>query len=62
MLTVPRAPSRASTFGETLPTLRDNGLVYRLVAVGLLLFGAFGMVTARHRVIPDFGRRRLRPL
>ncbi len=47
--------------GEALLTLRDNGLIYTLVAIGLLMFGAFSLVTARYRVIPDFSRGQLRP-
>lgn len=46
--------------GEALLTLRDNGVVYTLVAIGLLLFGAFSLVTARYRIIPDFDRSRLK--
>lgn len=47
--------------GEALLSLRDMGVVYTLVAIGLLLFGAFSLVTARYRVIPDIGRGDLRP-
>lgn len=47
--------------GEALLTLRDNGLVYTLVAIGLLMFGAFSLVTARYRIIPDFDRHSLKP-
>lgn len=47
--------------GEALLSLRDNGVVYTLVAIGLLLFGAFSLVTARYRIIPDFDRSRLKP-
>ena len=47
--------------GEALLSLRDMGPVYTLVAIGLLLFGAFSLVTARYRIIPDFSRGRLRP-
>lgn len=47
--------------GEALLSLRDNGLVYTLVAIGLLLFGAFSLVTARYRIIPDFDGGSLRP-
>lgn len=51
----------AKGLGEALLTLRDNGAVYTLVAIGLLLFGAFSLVTARYRIIPDFDRSRLKP-
>ena len=47
--------------GEALLSLRDNGLVYTLVAIGLLMFGAFSLVTARYRIIPDFQRGDLKP-
>lgn len=47
--------------GEALLSLRDNGVVYTLVAIGLLLFGAFSLVTARYRIIPDFARGDLKP-
>ena len=47
--------------GEALLSLRDNGFVYTLVAIGLLLFGAFSLVTARYRIIPDIDRRDLKP-
>lgn len=47
--------------GQALLDLRDNGLVYTLVAIGLLLFGAFGLVTARYRILPDFHRGDLKP-
>lgn len=47
--------------GEALLSLRDNGFVYTLVAIGLLLFGAFSLVTARYRIIPDIDRNDLKP-
>lgn len=47
--------------GAALLTLRDNGVVYTLVAIGLLMFGAFSLITARYRVIPDFSQGALRP-
>ncbi|WP_133365239.1 DUF1206 domain-containing protein [Qipengyuania sediminis] len=47
--------------GEALLSLREGGLVYTLVAIGLLMFGAFSLVTARYRVIPQISRGDLRP-
>lgn len=47
--------------GQALLSLRDNGVIYTLVAIGLLLFGAFSLVVARYRIIPDFHRRDLKP-
>lgn len=47
--------------GEALISLRDNGPVYTLVAIGLLMFGAFSLVTARYRIIPDFDASQVKP-
>lgn len=47
--------------GEALLELRDAGLLYTLVAIGLLLFGAFSLVTARWRIVPDIHRGDLKP-
>lgn len=47
--------------GEALLSLRDSGTIYSLVAIGLLLFGAFSLVTARYRIIPDFDSGSLKP-
>lgn len=47
--------------GEALLSLRDTGFVYTLVAIGLLMFGAFSLVTARYRIIPDFDESQLKP-
>ena len=41
--------------------LRDKGVLYTLVAIGLLLFGVFSLIMARYRVIPDFEKRDLKP-
>lgn len=47
--------------GEAITALRDDGLLYTLVAIGLLLFGVFSLVMARYRIIPDFRRDDLKP-
>jgi hypothetical protein len=47
--------------GEAIVALRDNGSIYTLVAVGLLLFGVFSLVMARYRVLPDFEKSDLKP-
>jgi hypothetical protein len=52
--------AQVKTLGEAVSSLADNGTVYTLVAVGLLLFGLFSLVTARYRVVPDLDRRNLR--
>ena len=47
--------------GEAILALRDDGVIYTLVAIGLLLFGVFSLVMARYRIIPDFEKRDLKP-
>ena len=47
--------------GEALLTLKDLGVIYTLVAIGLLLFGAFSLVTARYRILPDIRSGDLKP-
>ena len=39
--------------GEALVALSNTGLLYTLVAIGLLLFGLFSLLTAPYRIIPD---------
>lgn len=46
--------------GEALMSLRESGL-YTAVAIGLMLFGAFSLVAARYRIIPDIDARDLKP-
>lgn len=53
--------SQIKGLGEAILSLRDMGALYTLVAVGLMLFGAFSLVLARYRIIPDLGPRGLRP-
>ncbi len=43
------------TLGDALASLSDNGVVFTLVAIGLLVFGLFSLVLARYRIIPDMG-------
>lgn len=47
--------------GEAILSLRDTGLVYSFVAIGLMLFGLFTLATARYRIIPDIQKHDLRP-
>lgn len=49
--------TQVKTLGEAVSSLADNGTIYTLVAIGLLLFGLFSLVTARYRVVPDLDRR-----
>ncbi len=53
--------SAVKGLGEALMSLRDGGTIYTLVAIGLLMFGAFSLVTARYRIIPDFDSNKLKP-
>ena len=52
---------RVAGLGEAILSLRDNGLIYTLVAIGLVMFGIFSLFTARYRIIPDFGPEGLKP-
>ena len=47
--------------GEAILALREMGGLFTLVAIGLMLFGAFSLVMARYRVLPDFARGDLKP-
>lgn len=53
--------SQVKGLGEAVLSLRVNGTLYTLVAVGLLLFGVFSLVVARYRIIPDLGPNGLKP-
>jgi hypothetical protein len=52
---------RIMGLGEAVMTLRDNDLLYMLVAIGLLAFGLFSFVTARYRIIPHLDKHQLKP-
>ena len=47
--------------GDAVLSLRDNGTLYTIVAAGLLLFGLFGLIVARYRIVPDVHASDLRP-
>lgn len=47
--------------GGALASLQDNGALYTIVALGLLLFGIFSLIVARFRIIPDVQRADLHP-
>jgi hypothetical protein len=53
--------SRAMGLGDALLSLRENGELYTLVSIGLILFGAFSMVVSRYQIIPEFGPEGLKP-
>lgn len=47
--------------GDALTSLRESDTVYTLVAIGLMLFGAFSIAVSRYRIIPDIGADGLKP-
>ena len=51
----------AKGIGQALASLRDQGPLFTLTAIGLMLFGLFSLVLARYRIIPDFSASSLRP-
>jgi hypothetical protein len=53
--------AQVKTLGEAVQSLADNGTVYTLVAIGLLLFGVFSLAIARYRIVPDIDRSTLKP-
>ncbi len=53
--------ARIKTLGEAVDSLAGHGTLYTLVAIGLLLFGVFSLLTARYGIVPDLDRRDLRP-
>ena len=52
--------SQVMTLGEAIGSLSDDGVIFRLIALGVLLFGVFSLFLARYRVIPDMRRPALR--
>ena len=53
--------SQVKTLGEAVSSLRDNGVLFTLVAIGLLLFGVFSLVMARYRTVPDLDPKGMKP-
>ena len=49
------------TLGDAVASLSGEGLVFTLVAAGLLIFGIFSLILARYRIIPDMGPGRKVP-
>lgn len=41
------------TLGEAVASLGSQGVVFTLVAIGLLAFGLFSLIMAQYRIIPD---------
>ncbi|WP_130586538.1 DUF1206 domain-containing protein [Qipengyuania flava] len=43
------------TLGDAVASLAGEGIVFTLIAIGILAFGLFSLVLARYRIIPDLG-------
>ena len=52
--------SQIKGLGEAILSLRDTGMLYTLVAVGLMMFGLFTLATARYRIIPDIDANQIK--
>ncbi|WP_421991328.1 DUF1206 domain-containing protein [Qipengyuania sp.] len=46
---------QVKTLGDAVASLAGEGVIFTLVAIGLLAFGLFSLVLARYRIIPDMG-------
>ena len=44
---------QVKTLGDAVASLAGQGIVFTLVAIGLLLFGLFSLVLSRYRIIPE---------
>lgn len=53
--------SQVKTLGGAVSSLREYGVLFTLVAIGLLLFGVFSLVLARYRTIPDLDPNGTKP-
>ena len=47
--------SQVRTLGDAVASLSDDGIVFSLVAIGMLAFGLFSLILARYKIIPDLG-------
>lgn len=52
--------SEVKGLGDAIVALSDSG-IYTLVALGLILFGVFSLITARYRIVPDIQKGDLKP-
>ncbi len=43
------------TLGDAVAALAGMGALFKLTAIGLLLFGIFSLILTRYRIIPDLG-------
>lgn len=49
------------TLGDAVASLSGEGIIFTLVAAGLLIFGIFSLILARYRIIPDMDQNRKIP-
>lgn len=47
-----RGTGNVRTLGDAVAALAGEGIVFTLVAIGLLMFGLFSFVLARYRIVP----------
>ncbi|ANY20825.1 hypothetical protein A6F68_02325 [Tsuneonella dongtanensis] len=52
--------SEVKGLGEAIVALSGSG-IYSLVAIGLIFFGVFSLITSRYRIIPDIQKGDLKP-
>jgi hypothetical protein len=45
--------TQIKTLGAAVASLADNGIVFTLVSIGLLIFGLFSAILARFAIVPD---------
>ncbi len=53
--------SEVKGLGDAVVSLSDNGFLYTLVAVGLIMFGVFSIIVSRYQIIPDIGHDDFKP-
>jgi len=53
--------AEAKGLGTALMSLKEQGSLYTMVAIGLLMFGVFSLIVSRFRVIPNVKRDDLKP-
>jgi hypothetical protein len=51
----------AEGLGEALVSLRSSGLLYTVVVIGLMVFGAFSLIVVRYLIVPRVERQDLKP-
>ena len=56
-----RNGAEAKGLGTALVSLRESQALHTIVALGLLMFGAFSLIVARFRIIPDLSKKDLIP-